>query len=134
MLQRAHQYMTTETLVAGKREETKRPGGSSPVDIPRHRQRGGKTGRTCCHPDPPNSPQFNSNRDLLQIRERGLLKVPSPMKSHLERRDRRRYYHFHREYRHDTEEYRDLQYQIEDLIRRGHLRRYVREQPSLPDC
>ncbi|RWW38820.1 hypothetical protein BHE74_00055910 [Ensete ventricosum] len=68
-----------------------------------------------------------------QIREMGLLKAPSPMKSHPERRDKRRYCHFHREYRHDTEECRDLQYQIEDLIRRGHLRRYVREQSSLPD-
>ncbi|RRT37357.1 hypothetical protein B296_00031880, partial [Ensete ventricosum] len=68
-----------------------------------------------------------------QIRERGLLKAPSPMKSHPERRDKRRYYRFHREYRHDTKECRDLQYQIEDLIRRGHLRRYVREQSSLPD-
>ncbi|RRT47409.1 hypothetical protein B296_00039905 [Ensete ventricosum] len=37
MLQRAHQYMTAETLVAGKREETKHPGGSSPMDIPCHR-------------------------------------------------------------------------------------------------
>ncbi|RRT31365.1 hypothetical protein B296_00058654 [Ensete ventricosum] len=55
------------------------------------------------------------------------------MKSHPERRDKRRYCRFHREYGHDTEECRDLQYQIEDLIRRSHLRRYVREQPSLPD-
>ncbi|RZS16869.1 hypothetical protein BHM03_00048936 [Ensete ventricosum] len=47
------------------------------------------------------------------------------MKSHPERRDKRRYYRFHREYGHDTEECRDLQYQIEDLIRRGHLRRYI---------
>ncbi|RRT38343.1 hypothetical protein B296_00041591, partial [Ensete ventricosum] len=29
MLQRAHQYMTAETLVTGKRDETKRPGWSS---------------------------------------------------------------------------------------------------------
>ncbi|RRT31384.1 hypothetical protein B296_00053690 [Ensete ventricosum] len=55
------------------------------------------------------------------------------MKSHPERRNKRRYYHFHREYGHGTEECRDLQYQIEYLIRRGHLRGYVREQPSLPD-
>ncbi|RZR95563.1 hypothetical protein BHM03_00024423 [Ensete ventricosum] len=55
------------------------------------------------------------------------------MKSHPERRDKRRYCRFHREYGHDTEECHDLQYQIEDLIRRGHLRRYVREQSSLPD-
>ncbi|RRT53359.1 hypothetical protein B296_00027317 [Ensete ventricosum] len=65
--------------------------------------------------------------------EKGLLKAPNPMKSHSERRDKRRYYHFHMEYGYDTEEYRDLQYQIKDLIRRGHLRRYIRDQSSLPD-
>ncbi|RRT63091.1 hypothetical protein B296_00035275 [Ensete ventricosum] len=109
MLQRAHQYMAAETLVAGKRDETKR----SRVEQPRG------------HPSPP--PKRG------QIRERGLLKASNPMKSHLERRDKRRYCRFHREYRHDTEECRDLQYQIEVLIRRGHLRRYVCDQSSLPD-
>ncbi|RZS28722.1 hypothetical protein BHM03_00062348 [Ensete ventricosum] len=59
--------------------------------------------------------------------------APNPMKSHSERRDKRRYYHFQREYGHDTKECRDLQYQIEHLIRRGHLRRYVRDQFSLSD-
>ncbi|RWV80394.1 hypothetical protein GW17_00058349 [Ensete ventricosum] len=55
------------------------------------------------------------------------------MKSHSERRDKRRYCHFHREYGYDMEECRDLQYQINDLIRCGHLRQYVRDQSSLPD-
>ncbi|RZR84798.1 hypothetical protein BHM03_00011679 [Ensete ventricosum] len=43
---------------------------------------------------------LNSTRTeiFFQIREKGLLKAPNPMKSHSERRDKRRYYHFHREY------------------------------------
>ncbi|RWW70125.1 hypothetical protein BHE74_00022201, partial [Ensete ventricosum] len=81
MLQRAHQYMAAETLIAGKRDETKRSRGEQ--------SRG--------HPAPP--PKRREDRECD----------------------------------HDTEECRDLQYQIEDLIWRGHLRRYVREQPSLPD-
>ncbi|GAV59804.1 hypothetical protein CFOL_v3_03335, partial [Cephalotus follicularis] len=36
-----------------------------------------------------------------------------------------KYYRYHRDHRHDTEEYRQLKNQIEDLIRKGHLRRYV---------
>ncbi|RRT64307.1 hypothetical protein B296_00019385 [Ensete ventricosum] len=55
------------------------------------------------------------------------------MKSHPERCNKRRYCRFHREYRHVTKEHCDLQYQIEDLIRHGHLRRYISDQPSLPD-
>ncbi|RRT38979.1 hypothetical protein B296_00040692 [Ensete ventricosum] len=54
------------------------------------------------------------------------------MKSHSERRDKRRYCRFHKEYDHDMEECRDLQYQIEDLIGHGHLRRSVCDQSSLP--
>ncbi|RRT55100.1 hypothetical protein B296_00015131 [Ensete ventricosum] len=50
------------------------------------------------------------------------------MKSHSERHDKRKYYRFHREYDHDTEEYRDLQYQIEDLIRRKPVSAYARSE------
>ncbi|RRT65503.1 hypothetical protein B296_00041041 [Ensete ventricosum] len=55
------------------------------------------------------------------------------MKTHSERCDKRRYCRFHMEHGHNTEECRDLQSQIEDLIWHGHLRRYVRDQSSLPD-
>ncbi|GAV58778.1 hypothetical protein CFOL_v3_02311, partial [Cephalotus follicularis] len=36
-----------------------------------------------------------------------------------------KYYRYHRDHRYDTEECRQLKNQIEDLIRKGHLRNYV---------
>ncbi|RZS26309.1 hypothetical protein BHM03_00059625 [Ensete ventricosum] len=134
MLQRAHQYLAAEMLIAGKRDETKRPRGGtvSRTSGATSEEEGRRSGLL---PTRPPLIPLNSTRTeiFFQIREKGLLNAPSPMKSHPERRDKRRYCRFHREYGHDTEECRDLQYQIEDLIRRGHLRRYFREQPSLPD-
>ncbi|RZS25358.1 hypothetical protein BHM03_00058544 [Ensete ventricosum] len=132
MLQWAHQYMAVETLIAGKRDETKRSRGEQsrghPAPPPKRRE-----DRSGLLPARPPSIPLNSTRTeiFFQILEKWLLKAPSLMKSYLERRDKRRYCRFHREYDHDIEECRDLQYQIEDLIRRGHLRRYVREQPTL---
>ncbi|RZR81805.1 hypothetical protein BHM03_00008106 [Ensete ventricosum] len=58
---------------------------------------------------------------------------PNLIKMHPKRRNKRRYYHFHREHEHDDEEFHDLKNQIEDLIRQGHPSRYVCDQQPAYD-
>ncbi|RZR95454.1 hypothetical protein BHM03_00024306 [Ensete ventricosum] len=83
----------------------------------------------------PSAPQYSTQLylEIFQIREKGLLKAPKLMKTRSEERDRKCYYHFHRDYDHDTKECYDLKNQIEYLICRGHLDRFIRKpgKPSL---
>ncbi|GAV65368.1 LOW QUALITY PROTEIN: hypothetical protein CFOL_v3_08883, partial [Cephalotus follicularis] len=56
---------------------------------------------------------------------------PEKLRSPAKRRDVEKYCRYHRDHGHDTEECKQLKNQIEDLIRRGHLRKYVdREAPQ----
>ncbi|RRT36884.1 hypothetical protein B296_00039962 [Ensete ventricosum] len=134
MLQQAHQYRAAKTLVAGKQDESKRPRTEQPRGHPSGppKRREDRSGMLPSRPPliPLNSTQTEI---FFQIRKKGLLKAPNPMKTHSERRNKRRYCCFHKEYGHDTEECRNLQNQIGDLIRDMHLGRYVRDQSSLPD-
>ncbi|RRT66777.1 hypothetical protein B296_00039912 [Ensete ventricosum] len=61
---------------------------------------------------------------VIQIREKGLLKAPNPMRN--PGCDRGHYYRFHHDYEHDTKECHDLKNQIEDLECQGHLDHFVR--------
>ncbi|GAV90201.1 LOW QUALITY PROTEIN: hypothetical protein CFOL_v3_33610, partial [Cephalotus follicularis] len=54
-----------------------------------------------------------------------LIQWPEKMRSPAEKRDTEKYCRYHRDHGHDTEECRQLKNQIEDLIRKGHLRKYV---------
>ncbi|RZR84311.1 hypothetical protein BHM03_00011101, partial [Ensete ventricosum] len=127
MLQRASQYVAVESLVAGKREDHKKPRGDKPqgqpFGTPRRRDR-----PKLPAPRPLPIP-LNSTRTevFLQIQDKGLLRTLNPIRAKIEGRDNRRYYRFHRDYGHDTEECNDLRNQIEDLIRQGHLHRFIRD-------
>ncbi|RWV76913.1 hypothetical protein GW17_00062337 [Ensete ventricosum] len=127
MLQRASQYVAAESLVAGKREDHKKPRGDKPQgqpsETPRRRDR---SELPALRPLPI---PLNSTRTevFLQIRDKGLLRTPNPIRAKIGGRDKRRYCRFHRDYGHNTEECNDLRNQIEDLIRQGHLHQFIRD-------
>ncbi|GAV58516.1 LOW QUALITY PROTEIN: hypothetical protein CFOL_v3_02049, partial [Cephalotus follicularis] len=50
---------------------------------------------------------------------------PIPLRSSAEKKDTEKYYRYHSDQGHDTEECRHLKNQIGDLIRKGHLCKYV---------
>ncbi|XP_043725639.1 uncharacterized protein LOC122672209 [Telopea speciosissima] len=64
---------------------------------------------------------------LIEVYDRGLLYWPRPMFSNLEDRNKNKYCKFHRAVGHDTENYRQLKREIEDMTQQGHLKRYVKE-------
>ncbi|RZR77287.1 hypothetical protein BHM03_00002302 [Ensete ventricosum] len=128
MLQRASQYVVVETLVAGKQEDPKKSRGDKPQGQPSGTPK--RRNRPELPAPRPLSIPLNSTRTevFLQIWDKGLLRTPNPIRAKIGGRDKRRYYRFHRDYGHDTEECNDLKNQIEDLIRQGHLHRFVRDQ------
>ncbi|GAV73298.1 hypothetical protein CFOL_v3_16784, partial [Cephalotus follicularis] len=50
---------------------------------------------------------------------------PEKMRAPAENKSMEKYCRYHRDHGHDTEECRQLKNQIEDLIRKGHLRKYI---------
>ncbi|XP_064983554.1 uncharacterized protein LOC135624013 [Musa acuminata AAA Group] len=129
MLHRASQYVAGEALAAGRRTVGKKPR----IEQPRVATSSAKpqSRRRLDHPEqrlprPPPLPLNTPRTEIfLQIREKGLLRPPNPMKATY--KNRSKYCRFHRDHGHDTEDCHDLQNQIEELIRRGYLGRYLKE-------
>ncbi|XP_065036585.1 uncharacterized protein LOC135672060 [Musa acuminata AAA Group] len=122
MLQHANQFVEAEAWTVGKRQEHKRERSE-----PARGQLPPAPKRKLHRPDPPllrpHPPPAGASRTkiFLQIRERGLLKTPFPMKNPRELADQSKYCCFHRQNGHDTEECRELSRQIYELRREGHL-------------
>nr|XP_023892528.1 uncharacterized protein LOC112004509 [Quercus suber] len=64
---------------------------------------------------------------LTEIKDEQCLKWPRPLQSPPSVRDKRKYYRFHKDHGHYTEDCRDLKEQIEELIKKGKLQRYVKK-------
>ncbi|XP_043704750.1 uncharacterized protein LOC122654630 [Telopea speciosissima] len=64
---------------------------------------------------------------LMEVYDRGLLQWPRLMFTNPEDRNKNKYCKFHRDVGHNTENCRQLKREIEDVIQKGHLKRYVKE-------
>ena len=62
-----------------------------------------------------------------EIRDEPSLKWPRPFHLSPSMCDKRKYYRFHKDHGHYTEDCRNLKEQIEELIRRGKLQQYVKK-------
>ncbi|XP_043717653.1 uncharacterized protein LOC122665564 [Telopea speciosissima] len=64
---------------------------------------------------------------LMEVYDQGLLQWPRPLFSRPEDRNKNKFCKFHKDVDHDTEDRKQLRREIEDVIQKGHLRRYVKE-------
>ncbi|XP_043705525.1 uncharacterized protein LOC122655393 [Telopea speciosissima] len=62
---------------------------------------------------------------LNEIKDQVTLRLPTKLAHEL---NKRKYYRFHQDHGHDTEEYRQLKDEIEALIQRGRLGRFVKKE------
>jgi len=67
---------------------------------------------------------------LVQIKDEHYLKWPRPLHLSPNVGDKKKYYQFHKDHGHYIEDCRDLKEQIEDLIRKGKLQKYVKKGES----
>ncbi|XP_050290084.1 uncharacterized protein LOC126728273 [Quercus robur] len=67
---------------------------------------------------------------LTKIKDEQYLKCPRPLHSLPSVRDKRKYCCFHKDHRHYTDDCRDLKEQIEELIWKGKLQKYVKRGDS----
>ncbi|GFZ02291.1 hypothetical protein Acr_15g0008990 [Actinidia rufa] len=89
------------------------------------------------HPrTPPHRPEFilsSLNAPVTQvlskIKHEEFVKWPGKIKTDPQKRNRNKYYEFHRDHGHNTEDCFQLKEQIADLIKRGYLRKYVAARP-----
>ncbi|RWW64280.1 hypothetical protein BHE74_00028492 [Ensete ventricosum] len=109
-----------KALVVGKCGDHKRPHAEKSCGYPSKTMRRHPDRPEPSYPRPP-PPLLNSTRIkiLLQIKEKGLLRMPNPLKGPRELRDQAKYYRFHRDYDHDMEDCHDLCNQIESSFIMG---------------
>ena len=66
----------------------------------------------------------------MEIEKENFLEKPQSTRTPPTKRSKNKYYRYHRDHGHNTKDCIQLKDAIEDLIKWGHLDRYVRRQPA----
>lgn len=64
---------------------------------------------------------------LMHVKDDHYLKWIRPLHSSPNAHDKKKYYNFHKDHDHYTEDYRDLKEQIKELIQKGKLQKFVKK-------
>ena len=67
----------------------------------------------------------------MEIQAEPYVRWPKPLKTDASRRNKDQYCRYHKDHGHDTEECRQLKDEIEFLIRKGHLDRFVNRETKM---
>ena len=138
MLLKAQKYMNAEDALAAIKDIEKPGYGIRRKDDER---RGQKRERPDCRNNDgarrkddksPRTVKFTPlimpvDKILTQIKDNHYLKWPRPLHSSPNVRDKNKYCRFHKDHGHNIEDCRDLKEQLEELIRKGKLQKYVKK-------
>ncbi|XP_057948271.1 uncharacterized protein LOC131143934 [Malania oleifera] len=123
---------TRGSRIERKRKNNSRESGDSFRSVKRHET-------SALHPGPKMRGQDNKfstytplnvprSELLMQIRKKDYISWPEPMRTPLHKRNMSKFYAFHRDHGHDIEECIQLKKEIEVLIRRGHLSKFIKKE------
>ncbi|XP_043699938.1 uncharacterized protein LOC122650600 [Telopea speciosissima] len=125
LISQCHQFANMAEIIAARNEASgvlkKKQIAEKEKEEKKVEKKDDKKPRTDRVPSPEYTPlNIRRSEILMQIEGKGLLNWPGPMFSKPEDRNPRKYYRFHRDTRHDTEDCKQLKREIENLIWDGH--------------
>ncbi|XP_050267534.1 uncharacterized protein LOC126712295 [Quercus robur] len=137
MLLKAQKYMNAEDALAAIKD-TEKPGDKARREDDRRGQkrdrpdRWNNDGNRRKDDKNPRTVRFTPlvmlvDKIFTQIKDEHYLKWPRPLHSSPNVRDKNKYCRFHKDHGYNTEDCRDLKEQIEELIRKGKLQKYVKK-------
>ena len=137
MLLKAQKYMNSDDAVAAIKDD-KKPGDKGRKDDERRGQKRLRPDRQITNASRRKDDKGTQtvkftplvmlvDKILMQIKDEHYLKWPRPFPSSPHIRDKNKYCRFHKDHGYYTEDCQDLKEQIEELIRKGKLQKYVKK-------
>ncbi|XP_023878646.1 uncharacterized protein LOC111991099 [Quercus suber] len=142
LLFKAQKYMNGEDTITAKGLMGKRKKDETSESHGKKRDHKDSYSDTKAGKSSPDAPRKKMNftllvmpidKILMQIKDEAGLKWPKPLSTSSRKRDPKKYCRFYKDHGHYTDECRDLKEQIEELIQRGKLQKFVkRDHQSRP--